>query len=96
MPTYDYQCDACGHQFEKFQSMNDKPVRKCPTCGKMKVRRLIGAGAVVIFKGNGFYHTDYKNKSRRKNDRPKEQKSAGDENKKSEGGKENCSKKENA
>ena len=62
MPTYDYQCDACGHRFEKFQSITARPVRKCPQCGKNRVRRLIGTGAGVIFKGSGFYITDYKRK----------------------------------
>ncbi len=60
MPTYDYVCDACEHQFELFQSMKDRPVRKCPECGKLKARRLIGAGAGFIFKGSGFYETDYR------------------------------------
>ncbi|HAU38407.1 MAG TPA: FmdB family transcriptional regulator [Phycisphaerales bacterium] len=66
MPTYDYQCDACGHTFEKFQSITAKPVRKCPACGKLKVRRLIGIGAGVIFRGSGFYQTDYRSDSYRK------------------------------
>lgn len=59
MPTYEYKCDACGHLFEEFQSMNDKPLKKCPKCGG-KVQRLISAGAGMIFKGSGFYSTDYK------------------------------------
>ena len=63
MPTYDYECDACGHRFELFQSIKAAPIRKCPTCGKLKARRLIGIGAGVIFKGSGFYCTDYRNKS---------------------------------
>lgn len=63
MPTYEYECDACGHAFEQFQSMSDKPVKKCPDCKKLKVRRLIGSGAGIIFKGSGFYETDYKRKS---------------------------------
>ena len=66
MPTYDYQCDACGHEFEKFQSMTSEPVRKCPACRKNKVRRLIGSGGGVIFKGSGFYQTDYRSESYRK------------------------------
>lgn len=61
MPTYDYECLACPHTFEKFQSMTAKVLRKCPECGG-RVRRLIGAGAGVIFKGSGFYETDYKRK----------------------------------
>ena len=60
MPTYDYVCDACGHEFEKFQSMTAKPVRKCPKCSKNKVRRLISGGGGVLFKGSGFYQTDYR------------------------------------
>jgi putative FmdB family regulatory protein len=60
MPTYDYKCDACGHAFEHFQSMTSDPIRKCPSCGKMKVKRLIGTGAGLIFKGSGFYITDYR------------------------------------
>ena len=62
MPTYEYQCDACGHAFEKFQSMSSGAIRKCPVCGKNKVRRLISAGASLIFKGCGFYITDYRDK----------------------------------
>lgn len=60
MPTYDYRCDACKRQFEIFQSMKDRPKRKCPECGEMKLQRLIGAGAGIIFKGSGFYETDYR------------------------------------
>ena len=60
MPTYDYECDACGHRFELFQSMKDLPIKKCPSCKKSKARRLIGAGAGIIFKGSGFYCTDYR------------------------------------
>lgn len=73
MPTYDYQCEACGHDFEKFQSITAKPVRACPKCGRRKVRRLIGTGGGVIFKGSGFHQTDYRSSSYReaaKNDKP--------------------------
>ena len=63
MPTYDYECESCGHQFEQFQSITAKPLRKCPECGKMKLQRLIGAGAGIIFKGSGFYQTDYRSES---------------------------------
>jgi putative FmdB family regulatory protein len=63
MPTYDYECESCGHQFEQFQSITARPTRKCPECCKMKLRRLIGAGAGVIFKGSGFYQTDYRSES---------------------------------
>ncbi len=59
MPTYDYECDSCGHRFELFQSMTDEPARTCPKCGG-GVRRLIGVGAGFIFKGAGFYSTDYR------------------------------------
>ena len=60
MPTYEYECDACGHQFEEFQKMGSKPIQTCPECKKRKVRRLIGSGAGIIFKGSGFYETDYR------------------------------------
>ena len=60
MPTYEYKCEACGHQFEKFQSITAAPIKKCPECGKSKVRRLIGTGAGLLFKGSGFYITDYR------------------------------------
>jgi putative FmdB family regulatory protein len=60
MPTYDYKCDACGTQFERFQPITASAIRKCPKCGKLKVRRLIGPGAGLIFKGSGFYITDYR------------------------------------
>jgi putative FmdB family regulatory protein len=60
MPTYEYKCEACGHAFERFQSITSPAVRKCPKCGKNQVRRLIGMGAGLIFKGSGFYITDYR------------------------------------
>jgi putative FmdB family regulatory protein len=63
MPTYDYVCDACKHAFEEFQYMSEDPLKKCPECGKKKLRRLIGTGAAVIFKGSGFYQTDYRSES---------------------------------
>lgn len=62
MPTYQYECTACGHQFEIFQSMTDDRLSKCPECGKKKLARLIGSGSGIIFKGSGFYETDYKKK----------------------------------
>lgn len=58
MPTYDYECSACGHTFDAFQSMSDDPLSRCPSCGKAKLKRLIGGGLGVIFKGSGFYVTD--------------------------------------
>ena len=60
MPTYDYKCSACGHTFEMFQSITADPVKRCPQCGKAKAKRLIGTGAGLIFKGSGFYITDYR------------------------------------
>jgi putative FmdB family regulatory protein len=63
MPTYEYKCDACGFEFEKFQSIKSAAIKKCPHCGKNRVRRLIGIGAAVIFKGGGFYTTDYRSEA---------------------------------
>src|SRR6266478_1540850 len=63
MPTYEYHCDACENHFDEFQSIMDKPLKKCPKCGKPKLRRLFGIGAAVIFKGSGFYQTDYRSES---------------------------------
>lgn len=63
MPTYDYECGACEHTFEVFQSIKEPVKRKCPVCGKNSLRRLIGAGAALIFKGSGFYKTDYRSDS---------------------------------
>lgn len=63
MPTYDYVCDACEHAWEAFHAMSAKSIKKCPSCGKNKARRELGTGAGVIFKGSGFYETDYRSKS---------------------------------
>jgi putative FmdB family regulatory protein len=63
MPTYDYQCEGCGHTFEEFQSITADPLKKCPACGKKKLQRLISGGAAVLFKGSGFYQTDYRSES---------------------------------
>ncbi len=60
MPTYDYECDNCGHKFELYQGINDPKAKKCPACGKLKLRRLLGTGAAIVFKGSGFYQTDYR------------------------------------
>jgi putative FmdB family regulatory protein len=65
MPTYEYECSSCGNRFEKFQSITAAPVKRCPKCGK-KVKRLFGGGAGVIFKGSGFYSTDYRSESYKK------------------------------
>ena len=62
MPTYEYECGACGHRFEKFQSMTEKSIKKCPECRKSEVQRMISGGAGVLFKGSGFYQTDYRSK----------------------------------
>ena len=66
MPTYEYECEACSHRFEKLQPITAGALRKCPACGRLRLRRLIGAGGGVIFKGSGFYQTDYRSDSYRK------------------------------
>src|SRR5687768_8793482 len=66
MPTYDYNCDACDHQFEVFESIMAEPQKKCPKCKKNKLRRLFGAGAGLVFKGSGFYQTDYRSEGYKK------------------------------
>ncbi|MCP4456332.1 MAG: zinc ribbon domain-containing protein [Planctomycetes bacterium] len=66
MPTYAYKCDHCEHDFELFQSITAEPVKKCPECKKSRVRRLIGTGAGIIFKGSGFYETDYRSDNYKK------------------------------
>ncbi|MFG0304710.1 MAG: FmdB family zinc ribbon protein [Phycisphaerales bacterium JB040] len=66
MPTYDYRCTACEHEFELFQSMSEGAKKKCPACGRMALERLIGTGAAVLFKGSGFYETDYRSESYKK------------------------------
>lgn len=63
MPTYEYRCKACGHECDIFQSIKDRPLRKCPVCGKQSLKRLIGSGAGIIFRGSGFYETDYRSES---------------------------------
>jgi putative FmdB family regulatory protein len=66
MPTYDYVCDACEHRLEVFQSITAPAKKKCPACGRRKLRRLIGCGAAIVFKGSGFYQTDYRSESYKK------------------------------
>ena len=66
MPTYDYECDACGHKFELFQGINAPVETKCPACKKKKLRRLFGTGGAIVFKGSGFYQTDYRSDSYKK------------------------------
>jgi putative FmdB family regulatory protein len=62
MPTYEYECQKCGHRFDRFQKMTDEPLKRCPKC-RAKVKRLLGTGAGLIFKGSGFYQTDYRSKN---------------------------------
>ncbi|EMI53692.1 FmdB family zinc ribbon protein [Rhodopirellula sallentina] len=66
MPTYDYLCEACGHELEIFQGINDDPETKCPECKKKKLKRQFGTGAAIVFKGSGFYQTDYRSESYKK------------------------------
>lgn len=84
MPTYEYQCEACGNRFEKFQSITAAPIKKCPECGKNKVKRLIGTGAGILFKGSGFYITDYRDKSYTEKAKAESGASSGGESKSSE------------
>lgn len=84
MPTYDYECDACGHKAEVFQTMSAEVLKKCPECKKPKYRRLFGAGAAVMFKGSGFYQTDYRSEGYKKSaaaDKPADTSSSGGEGK---------------
>jgi len=78
MPTYDYECTACDYKFEHFQGINDPVKRKCPKCGRLKLRRLIGAGAAIVFKGSGFYQTDYRSESYKKKADAEKKAAAGD------------------
>ena len=69
MPTYDYECNGCGHTLEIFQGINDPVKKKCPECGKNKLKRLFGTGAAIVFKGSGFYQTDYRSESYKKGEK---------------------------
>jgi putative FmdB family regulatory protein len=69
MPTYEYLCENCGYEFERFQAITAKPARKCPHCGEASLKRLIGTGSGVIFKGSGFYQTDYRSESYKKGEK---------------------------
>lgn len=72
MPTYEYECKFCGHELELFQNMTADPLKKCTECGKNTLKRKIGAGAGIIFKGSGFYETDYKRNNSEKDSKPQE------------------------
>src|SRR6185369_16545662 len=87
MPTYDYSCDACRHEFEAFEPITAQPQKKCPKCKKNRLRRLFGAGAGLIFKGSGFYQTDYRSDSYKKSaeaEKPKTESSSSDSSTKTE------------
>ena len=77
MPTYEYQCDACEHNFDEFQSMSEEALKKCPKCGKKKLRRVFGGGAAILFKGSGFYQTDYRSESYKQAAKAEQDKGAG-------------------
>lgn len=85
MPTYDYKCKACGHTWEMFQSMSAKPVKACPECGRKTAERLIGTGAALLFKGSGFYETDYRSDSYKKSAEADKKASTGGESSGSDG-----------
>tara|TARA_B100000579_G_scaffold433321_1_gene451849 strand:- start:150 stop:449 length:300 start_codon:yes stop_codon:yes gene_type:complete len=91
MPTYDYQCKECGHAFELFQQMSDSIKKKCPQCSKLKLKRLIGSGAGVMFKGSGFYETDYRSASYQKDKKAAESNSSTEKSKKQDSQKESKS-----
>ena len=86
MPTYEYECQACGHTLEEFQSFSDEPLKKCPKCKKRKLRRLIGSGAGIIFKGSGFYETDYRSSEYKEKAKKESGADSGSESKSSESG----------
>jgi len=76
MPTYDYECAACDHAWELFQKITDDPIKKCPECKKKKAVRQFGTGAAIVFKGSGFYQTDYRSDSYKKGAKAAEDKSS--------------------
>ncbi len=78
MPTYEYHCDACGNHFDEFQGINEPALKKCPKCKKQKLRRIFGAGAAIIFKGSGFYETDYRSDAYKASANADKEKSSGD------------------
>ena len=92
MPTYDYECSACGHKFEEFQSITEEPKKTCPKCKRRKIRRLIGTGAGLLFKGSGFYITDYRSESYKKAAKAETSSSSGDSGSKDSGSKDSGSK----
>ena len=94
MPTYDYECDACGHEWELFQRMVEDPIKQCPECKKKKARRLFGTGAAIMFKGSGFYETDYRSDSYKKAAKADKEKSGGDKSSGSDSSSESKSKSE--
>lgn len=89
MPTYDYACDKCGYEFEYFQSMKDSHLTDCPECKENSLRRLLGSGAGIIFKGTGFYETDYKKKTPSSSEKSETSSSSKSESKSSETGSKN-------
>ena len=92
MPTYEYKCEACGNEFERFQSITAAPIRKCPKCGKLRVKRLIGSGSGLIFKGSGFYITDYRDNGSPKKEAEKPAETKSETAKAETGGKESSGK----
>ena len=91
MPTYDYICDACEHAWELFQKITDDPVKKCPECGKKKAVRQFGTGAAIMFKGSGFYETDYRSESYKKSAKADKKSKSDSSDKKSDSGKSDSS-----
>ncbi len=84
MPTYEYECGKCGEHFELFQRISEPPASKCPVCGGRKVKRLLGTGAGIIFKGSGFYQTDYRSRSYKEAAKKEKEVSTGPDSKKKE------------